>query len=29
VLGISTGTVGATLHSARAALREVMEVADA
>jgi RNA polymerase sigma-70 factor, ECF subfamily len=28
VLGISTGTVGATLHSARAALREVMEVAD-
>lgn len=29
VLGVSTGTVGATLHSARAALREVMEVADA
>jgi RNA polymerase sigma factor (sigma-70 family) len=29
VLGISSGTVGATLHSARGALREVMEVADA
>ena len=29
VLGISSGTVGATLHSARAALRGVMEAADA
>jgi RNA polymerase sigma-70 factor (ECF subfamily) len=29
VLGISTGTVGATLHSARAALREQLEVTDA
>ena len=29
MLGISTGTVGATLHAARAALRDAMEVADA